>query len=75
MPRHLAEDYDYRHNLAANTSRIRAELSYAEPISREEALKQTVAWERDNPPKKIDAEMFNYAAEDAALMRLEGRGG
>jgi nucleoside-diphosphate-sugar epimerase len=75
LPKHLAEDYDYRHNLAANTSRIRAELSYAEPISREEALKQTVAWERDNPPKKVDAEMFDYAAEDAALMRLERKSG
>jgi nucleoside-diphosphate-sugar epimerase len=71
LPKHLAEDYDYRHNLAANTSRIREELGYAEPISREEALKQTVAWERDNPPKNIDAEKFDYAAEDAALMRFE----
>lgn len=71
LPKHLAEDYDYRHNLAANTSRIREELGYAEPTSREEALKQTVAWERDNPPKNIDAEKFDYAAEDAALMRFE----
>lgn len=71
LPKHLAEDYDYRHNLAANTSRIREELGYAEPISREKALKQTVAWERDNPPKNIDAEKFDYAAEEAALMRLE----
>jgi nucleoside-diphosphate-sugar epimerase len=71
LPKHLAEDYDYRHNLAANTSRIREELGYAEPISREEALKQTVTWERDNPPKNIDAEKFDYAAEDAALMRFE----
>lgn len=74
LPKHLAEDYDYRHNLAANTSRIREELGYAEPISREEALNQTVAWERDNPPKNIDAEKFDYAAEEAALMGLERKG-
>ncbi len=74
LPNHLAEDYDYRHDLAANTSRIREELGYAEPISREEALKQTVAWERDNPPKDIDPEKFDYAAEDAALMGLERKG-
>jgi nucleoside-diphosphate-sugar epimerase len=74
LPKHLAEEYDYRHNLAANTSRIREELGYAEPISREEALKQTVAWERDNPPKNIDAEKFDYAAEDAALVGLERKG-
>ncbi len=70
LPKHLAEDYDYRHNLAADTSRIRKELGYVEPIPREEALKQTVAWERNNPPKNIDTEKFDYAAEDAALMRL-----
>lgn len=74
LPKHLAEDYDYRHNLAANTSRIREELGYAEPISREEALKQTVAWERENPPRNINSEKFDYAAEEAALMGLEGKG-
>ena len=71
LPKHLAEDYDYRHDLAANTSRIREELSYAEPISREEALRQTIAWERNNPPKNIDPEKLDYAAEDAALIGLE----
>ena len=71
LPKHLAEDYDYRHNLAADTSRICKELGYAESISREEALRQTVAWERNHPPKNIDAEKFNYSAEDAALMRFE----
>jgi nucleoside-diphosphate-sugar epimerase len=74
LPKHLAEDYDYRHNLAANTSRIREELGYVEPISREEALKQTVAWERDNPPKNINAEKFDYAAEETALVGLERKG-
>ena len=67
LPKHLAEDHDYRHNLAANTSRIREELGYAEPISRKEAMKQTVAWERDHPPKNIEVEKFDYAGEEAAL--------
>ncbi len=71
LPKHLAEDYDYRHNLAADTSRIRKELGYTEPISREEALTQTVAWERNNLPKNIDAEKFDYPAEDSALITLE----
>jgi len=74
LPKHLAENYDYRHNLAANTSRIREELGYAESISREEALKQTVAWERNNPPKNINAEKFDYAAEETALVGLERKG-
>jgi nucleoside-diphosphate-sugar epimerase len=75
LPKHLADDYDYRHNLAADTSRIREELGYSEQVLREEALKQTVAWERDCPPKNIDAEKFDYAAEEGAvLMRLERNG-
>lgn len=64
LPKHLAEDYDYRHDLAADTSRIREELGYAEPIPRQEALKQTVAWERVSPPESIAPEKFDYAAED-----------
>jgi nucleoside-diphosphate-sugar epimerase len=68
LPKHLAEGYDYRHNLAADTRRIRKELGYFETVSREDALEQTVLWERNNPPRNIDAEKFDYAAEDAALL-------
>jgi len=46
LPEHLVEPYDWRHDLAANTNRIREELGYAETISPEEALQRTVAWER-----------------------------
>jgi len=68
-PKHLAEDYDYRHNLAADTSRIRRELGDDEPVSHEEALKRTVAWDRNAPPKEVSTERFDYAAEDAALIK------
>jgi nucleoside-diphosphate-sugar epimerase len=46
LPQDLVEPYDWRHDLAANTSRIRDELGYAEIVSPEEALRRTVAWER-----------------------------
>jgi nucleoside-diphosphate-sugar epimerase len=74
LPKHLSEAYDYRHNLAADTSRIRKELGYVEPIPREEALQHTVTWERTNAPKNIDVEKFDYEAEGAALMGLERKG-
>jgi nucleoside-diphosphate-sugar epimerase len=70
MPDHLTNDYDYRHTLAADTSRIRKELGYVEPVSREEALERTVTWEQENPPMEIDTGRFNYAAEDEVLGRL-----
>ena len=46
LPQELAEPYDWRHDLAAKTSRIREELGFLEIISLEKALERTVAWER-----------------------------
>jgi nucleoside-diphosphate-sugar epimerase len=39
------ESLDYRYELMVDTSRIREELGYSEPVSLEEALRRTVAWE------------------------------
>jgi nucleoside-diphosphate-sugar epimerase len=70
MPKHLVEDYDYRHNLSADTSRIREELDYVEPVSHEEAVERTVTWEVGQLPKGLETGRFNYTAEDAALVQL-----
>jgi nucleoside-diphosphate-sugar epimerase len=67
MPAHLQEDYDTAQDLELDTSRIREELGYTEPTSLEEAMRQSVAWERSHPPQKIDPAGFDYAAEDAVL--------
>ena len=48
LPEDLVEPYDWRHDLEANTSRIREDLGYDEIISPEVALQRTVAWERAN---------------------------
>jgi nucleoside-diphosphate-sugar epimerase len=66
LPEHLAVPYDWRHHLAADTSRIRKELFYEESISVDEALRRTVAWECGHPPTQIDLSRFDYSAEDAA---------
>ena len=67
MPEHLKMPYDFNHHLHGDTSRIRRDLGYAEHISRDEAMKRTVEWERARAPQQVDANRFNYAAEDAAL--------
>ena len=46
-----------------DSSRIRAELGYTEVVAPEEALRQTVASERENLPEQPS----DYAAEDAVL--------
>jgi nucleoside-diphosphate-sugar epimerase len=55
---------------AADTSRIRQELGYREPVSREEAIRATLIHERDHPPVNADPGLFDYAAEDAVLSGL-----
>lgn len=76
MPEHLIAPYDFVHHLYCDTSRIRRELGYAERVTRDDAMKATVEWERshqqDQTPDKLDqldATRFNYAAEDAALSK------
>jgi len=70
LPEHLREDYDFRQNMDADTAKIRNELGYREPVSREEALIRTVEWERAHPPETIDPADFDYEAEDAALEEI-----
>ena len=70
LPEHLVLPYDWRHHLAADTARIRKELSYDESVSVDEGLRRTVAWENAHPPKQIDQSRFDYAAEDAAHARV-----
>lgn len=70
LPAHLVAPYNFEHHLDCDTSRIREELGYSERVARDEAIKETVAWERAGPPDQVDAALFNYAAEDAALAKL-----
>lgn len=71
VPAHLVSDINTNQHLVVNTTRIRKELGYREPVSRDEALRRTVAWERAHPPKEVDPKKFGYAAEDALLAQLE----
>jgi nucleoside-diphosphate-sugar epimerase len=56
--------------LVTDTTRIREELGYAERVPRERALRQTIDWQRGNPPAEFDAARFDYAAEDELLKEL-----
>jgi len=69
MPAHLDFHFNWEYQLESDTARIRSELQYVERVSRVEAMRRTVDWERANPPDQIDAAGFDYAAEDQALKR------
>jgi nucleoside-diphosphate-sugar epimerase len=53
--------------LILDSSRIRREVGYTEPVSLAEALRKTVAWERAHPPEQP----MDYAAEDTLLAELK----
>ena len=74
VPDPLAPDIDTAQHLVVDTEFIRKDLGYTEPVSRDDALRRTVAWEREHPPEEIDPRAFNYAAEDALLAEWKGPG-
>lgn len=67
LPRHLHQDLFWEYPLNMDTSRIREELDFTEKVTLEDSIKDTVDWERDNPPEKFDPEGFDYEAEDKLL--------
>ena len=46
LPKELAEPYDWNHDLAGDTRRIRHTLGYRETVSPGEAMERSVRWER-----------------------------
>jgi nucleoside-diphosphate-sugar epimerase len=69
-PAHLLEAGNLEQHLFVDSSRIRAELGYTEPVSVDEALRRTIEWEQANPPAGADPAKFNYRAEDEAIARM-----
>jgi nucleoside-diphosphate-sugar epimerase len=63
LPAHLAEPHDWRYHIALDTSLIRQELGFAEPVSEEVALQRTIDWEGS---QLRDVDTPDYAAEDEA---------
>ncbi|HEX6502390.1 MAG TPA: NAD-dependent epimerase/dehydratase family protein [Terriglobales bacterium] len=66
-PRHLLKPGNAAQNWTASSVRIRHELGYEEPVAIEDAIRQTIRWERENPPADALLAQFDYAAEDAAV--------
>jgi len=67
LPEPLRWDIKAEQDIVVDTSRMRRELGYKERVDVEEALRRTIAWERENPPKEIDPKDFDYVVEDSFL--------
>jgi nucleoside-diphosphate-sugar epimerase len=73
FPQHLAwwEGAETNQDVVADTTRIRTELGYTEPVGPDEALRCTVDCERANPPGDAGRDPFDYAAEDEVLAKAQ----
>jgi nucleoside-diphosphate-sugar epimerase len=72
-PPHLVQRANFRQHWVADSSRIRVELGYREPVSRDDAIDRTIAWQLAHPPEQ-SLSLFDYDAEDAAIREhIDGR--
>lgn len=65
-PPHLVLPGNSAQHWEADSTRIRKELGYEEPVPLEEAIRRTINWERAHPPGEFNPHTFDYEAEDAA---------
>lgn len=65
--KHLLQPGNAAQHVVVSSERIRAELGYREIVDVQEAVRRTIAWERENPPSAINPQQFDYEAEDAAI--------
>jgi nucleoside-diphosphate-sugar epimerase len=71
-PAHLLLQGNVAQHWVADSTRIRKELGYQEPVPLEQAIRQTIDWERTHPPAQFNPYKFDYAAEDTALTIAAG---
>jgi nucleoside-diphosphate-sugar epimerase len=67
LPPSLRMPGNFDQQLSADSSRIRTELGYTEPVARAKAMRETIKWERANPPAHLMDSQFDYEAEDQVL--------
>ncbi|MHC4600130.1 MAG: NAD-dependent epimerase/dehydratase family protein, partial [Planctomycetota bacterium] len=67
LPSHLREDIRLEQDLVVSSSKIRHILGYKEQVTLADGIRNTVQWERENPPPSLDLEKFDYPSEDLAI--------
>jgi nucleoside-diphosphate-sugar epimerase len=67
LPETLRIEIDASQNIVMDSTRIRDELGYAEPVALDEAIRRTAEWALRAPPQGLE---LDYAAEDRALAAL-----
>ncbi len=73
LPAPLRYGIDPRQDMISDTTRIREELRYEEPVTFTDSINRAVAWEREHPPERIQPALFDYAKEDQLLREWRRR--
>lgn len=75
MPEAWELGYNMEQHWVSDTTRIRLELGYSEPIPQDEAWRRTIEWERKHPPDEVSKwvapELLDYTTEDAIIAVLK----
>jgi nucleoside-diphosphate-sugar epimerase len=70
LPPHLrARGMETAQDLVLDSGRIRTELGWGEEVPLAEGLRRSIEWARAHPPEELDAQAFDYSAEDEWLAR------
>ncbi|MCH7740082.1 MAG: NAD-dependent epimerase/dehydratase family protein [Chloroflexi bacterium] len=64
---------NHEQDWVADTSRIRNELGFEEPVSLLHALQHSIEWELHNPPEGYQASGHQYDAEDEMIARASNQ--
>ena len=67
LPDRFCTSMNTKQNIIIDSSLIRKELYYKEKYSIEEAIKETIDWENENPPKNIPLGYFDYKLENEII--------
>lgn len=70
LPKAMRSGLAWEHQLETDTSLIRSQSRFSEPVPYREGLNRTIAWERENPPIKVNPQDFDYEMEDRVLALL-----
>jgi nucleoside-diphosphate-sugar epimerase len=66
------EPLDHRQDMVMDTTRIRTELDFAEPVDEHDGLLRTIAWERAHRPRQASRDA-DYAREDRLAASIASR--
>lgn len=72
MPPNLRHPFRFEQSLVLDSSRIRQELGYVEPVPVETAMLHTVEWEKAMIPESMNQNQLNYRQEDQVLSLMRG---